>query len=350
MRHNRKIKSFDYQTARHEFKNGLFFDANENHRQWVKIDWRRLKNLHLYPDDEGQELKSKLAAYHGSLGLKTENIYLGSGGIEIIRLIIKTFRQPGRQLTTFNPSYAFYDIAAGREKVVINKLNLRADFSINLRELQKNIAQTNILFICSPNNPTGNLLIDKTMLAEILNFYHGLLVVDEAYIDFAGEKKSLIKYIKQYDNLLVLRTFSKAWGLAGIRVGYAVGHEKIITALNQQRNPYNLSRLSQAIAIQALEQKNGLKRNLKENKILKEELLKELKKLGFSPQNTAANFIILKTNHADGLYRRLGHNGIVVRHLANDKKLPGIIRISVNSRANNRKLIATLRQFNAAKA
>ncbi len=229
-----------YSSARDEFTGSaeVYLDANEN-AFGSPID----QQINRYPDPLQTAVKEKIAA---SKGIKSEQIFLGNGSDEAIDLLFRIFCEPGRDTCIIcPPTYGMYKVAADINDVAVKEIPLTADFQLDVPGTEKNIVlSTKLIFICSPNNPTGNSMQREDIL-KLADRFSGLVVVDEAYIDFSSES-SLINEIGDHPNLVVLQTFSKAWGLAAARVGMAVAVESIIKLFNRTKPPYNVSSLAAA--------------------------------------------------------------------------------------------------------
>lgn len=332
-----------YTCARDLYKKGVFLDANENYKQWVKIDWSKIKNLNRYPDSTADQLRQKLVKKYIK-GFEKENIFVGCGSDEIIDLLIRGFVENNESIMVMNPSYSVYQVQADINNSKVKKVLLNPDFSLNIKKIKDNINKVKLLFLCSPNNPTGNL-INQTELKKILKFFKGLIVIDEAYIEFAGLKNSLINLVKNNPQLVILRTFSKAWGLAGIRLGYAVANPQIINVLLKIKDSYNASSLSQTIALQALDQLKNLKKSVAKIKSLKASLEKELKTINLEVIPNEANFVLLKIKNAAQIYQKLAGKRIIARDRSNLPYLENVLRITVGSEKENKQLIKTLKRL-----
>lgn len=320
-----------YSSARNEFsgKNGTFLDANEN----------PFGTLNRYPDPYQMELKQILSAYKS---IPLENIFIGNGSDEIIDLAFRIFCTPGKdKALTFSPTYGMYDVSAAINEVELIKLPLNDSFQINQEEFEKTLKISNLklIFICSPNNPSGNC-IDN--IEKIMQNFNGIVLVDEAYIDFSKQESYLSK-LKQYPNLIVSQTFSKAWGLAAARVGIAYANNPIISIFNKVKPPYNVSKLNQEAAIDALNNKVDFEKNKKiilDQKKWLEQALMELpviKKIYPSD----ANFLLAETTNANSIYNQLVSQKVITRNRNNI--VNNCIRITVGSPAENQQLINALK-------
>ncbi len=338
---NKNVQTLSpYICARDLFKSGIFLDANENYDQWVAIDWSKISNLNRYPDSSCDKVREKLVKNY-IFGFKKENIFMGSGSDEIIDLLIRGFVGDSEYVMVMDPSYSIYETQAGINNKKVKKILLKNDFDLDIEEIQKNIKGVKVLFLCSPNNPTGNL-IGLTEIQSILDFYKGILVIDEAYIEFAGSNNSFMELVKTNKNIVILRTFSKAWGLAGIRVGYAIANEQITSTLLKIKDSYNVSKVSQEIVLQALGQTGMLMKKIDETLKFKVQLEKQLSLMGVNIIPTRANFILARVKNASAIYRELARRGIIVRDRSNLSYLENILRITVGSGKENKLLVKSL--------
>lgn len=331
-----------YTSARDIYKDGIFFDANENYEQWVAIDWKNTPSLNRYPDSTSDKLREKLARTY-VCGYGKNNIFVGCGSDEIINLLIEGFVEDGESIMVMDPSYAFYEVQANIKNRKVKKILLNNDFSLNVEKIQGNIKTVKIIFLCSPNNPTGNLISTKEIQA-IMQFYNGIVVIDEAYVEFAGLKNSLINMVNENSNIVILRTFSKAWGLAAIRVGYAIGPTSIIKVLLKIKESYNVSSLSQYIAFRALDQIKRLQEKINETKKLKLALLKNFSNLGIKALDTSANYILIRVPDAKRIYTTLAKQGVIVRDRSNLPLLANTLRVTIGSQQENETLLTLFKK------
>ena len=237
-----------YSSARDEFKGdaSIFLDANENSLGSPTMKW-----YNRYPDPMQLKVKEKIA-YIKQLGI--EKIFIGNGSDEAIDLMFRCFCEPGvDNAIVFPPTYGMYEVSANINNIKLKKISLTSDFQLDLPALEEAIDfNTKIIWICSPNNPSGNS-INRDDVEMILNNFDGIVVVDEAYINFS-KQRSFVTDLKDYPNLVVLQTLSKAWGLAALRLGMAFASEEIIGYLNKVKPPYNISEPVQQLALQALDE------------------------------------------------------------------------------------------------
>lgn len=322
-----------YSSARDEFKgsDGVFLDANEN----------PFGEENRYPDPYQKLLKERLGEYRG---IDTSKIFIGNGSDEIIDLAFRIFCNPGKdKALTFSPTYGMYDVSAGINDIELIKLPLTDQFQINLDSLMPYLRRDDLklIFICSPNNPTGNLL-DENSIKTVLSNFNGVVIIDEAYIDFSSSE-SLIKMVEEYPNLIVLQTFSKAWGLANCRVGIGYANQEIIELLNKVKPPYNVSGGNQLSAIKALENRAFFNVNLLTIKCERIELEKQIRELKFVEKiyPSEANFLLVKVTNADLLYDELVKKRIIVRN--RNKVIENCIRITVGTKNENKQLMSALK-------
>lgn len=325
-----------YSSARDEFEgeNGIFLDANEN----------PFGELNRYPDPYQKKIKQKLSEHND---ISADNIFLGNGSDEVIDLAFRIFCEPGKdKVLTFSPTYGMYEVSANINDVELINIELNQDFQIDLDTLKPYLKDENlkIIFICSPNNPTGNSI---KRIEYILENFNGIVFIDEAYIDFSPEESFRIQ-IKNNPNLIVSQTFSKAWGMASIRVGIAYASEEIIKFYNKTKPPYNISQLNQNAILNALNDENinqvseniKLILNEKKNLIQNLEQLKLVKKIF----PTDANFILIEVENADLIYQKLINENVIVRN--RNSVIKNCLRITVGSPEENLKLIETLQKLN----
>ena len=329
------LKLQAYSSARDEFsgKEGIFLDANEN----------PFGTLNRYPDPHQLELKQKLAQLKG---VKTDNIFIGNGSDEVIDLAFRIFCNPGlEKALTFSPTYGMYGVSAAINNIELIQVPLDQNFQINLEQTTPyfNDLSVKLMFICSPNNPTGNLLNRQDIEFVIKNF-KGIVIIDEAYIDFAYVD-SLISLTNQYNNLIVSQTFSKAWGLAAARVGVAYGNAAIIKFFNKIKPPYNVSSLNQQAAINALDNYSLYEERLTAILAEKDKLRLELEKIDLIKKiyPSDSNFLLFEVDHANQLYNQLIDHQIIIRN--RNSQVKNCLRISVGTSEENDALIKTLKKL-----
>ncbi len=330
-------KMSPYSSARDEYdgEDAVLLDANENP---FNPPYNR------YPDPRQRMLKEKIGA---QLGVSAGNIFLGNGSDEAIDLLIRISCEPGNsRIVAIEPSYGMYQVAAETNDVELVKVLLNKDFSLNPDAiLEKCDPRTRLIFLCSPNNPTSNLLETPAILKIAENFM-GLLVVDEAYIEFSGSE-GLIRELADYPNLVLLRTLSKSWGLAGIRLGMALGSASIISYLGRIKYPYNLNSLTQDYAMKAFnntrEKDSFIQEILKQRDLLRSSLsgLSYVEKIYPSD----ANFLLVKVKGARELYNYLKDRYYIVRDRSSMPLCEGCLRITIGTREENEGLVNLLQKY-----
>lgn len=326
-----------YSSARDEYKGDadVFLDANENP---YPTPYNR------YPDPLQKKVKEKIAALKK---VDASQIFLGNGSDEAIDLLIRAFCEPNQDsILITEPTYGMYSVCAEVNAVNVQQVLLTPDFDLDLEAFPKTFdATTKIIFLCSPNNPTGNLL-SRDKILEVLKRFYGLVVIDEAYVDFA-KSKSFINDLKKFPNLVVLQTFSKAWGLAGLRLGMCFASAEIISILNKIKYPYNVNIQTQQLALDALE--NKYKADIWIDEILaqRDKLVKALKKVPIVEKvfPADANFVLTQVKDAHGTYEYLMNNGIIVRDRSKVILCYNCLRITVGTPEENERLIETLKQL-----
>ncbi|WGH76119.1 histidinol-phosphate transaminase [Tenacibaculum tangerinum] len=324
-----------YSSARDEFKGTaeVYLDANEN----------PFGTLNRYPDPQQVTIKERLSVIKG---VDKNQIFIGNGSDEVIDLAFRIFCNPGKdKALTFTPSYGMYHVSAAVNDVTLIELPLTEDFEIDKNSLEDYIKDENLklIFICSPNNPTGNCFSKET-IEFILDTFRGIVIIDEAYIDFS-EKESFVSQLTNYPNLVVSQTFSKAWGLASVRVGVAYANSAIIELYNKVKPPYNVSALNQEAVLKKLD--NLAEFEIEKNCILneKEKLEKKLQEITFIKKvyPSEANFILIKVTNANEVYNQLVRQKIITRNRNN--LVNNCIRITIGSEKENTKLIEALREL-----
>lgn len=329
-----------YSTARDEFKGqaSVFLDANEN-----SYGSPLPANYNRYPDPLQLDVKDAISKIKG---VPIENTFLGNGSDEAIDLLFRAFCNPGKDnVIILPPTYGMYEVSANINDVELRKVNLLPNFQLDLDKIAETIdANTKIIFICSPNNPTGNS-IDRTDIETILANFKGLVVVDEAYINFA-KQKTFIQELTEYANLVVLQTFSKAWGLAALRLGMAFSSRQVIDILNKVKPPYNINQATQDLALEALKNVQQVNEWIKITVAERERLSVELAKLPLVKKvyPSDANFILVEVIDAQKSYDDLADNSIIVRDRSKVSLCEGCLRITVGTVEENNVLISVLTQ------
>lgn len=330
-----------YSSARDEFQGeaSVFLDANEN-AFGSPLD----KNYNRYPDPLQLTVKQKITAIKG---VPPRNIFLGNGSDEAIDILFRSFCRPGiDNVILVPPTYGMYQVSANINDISVQNIPLTTEYQLNLEGIAEAInSNTKLIFVCSPNNPTGNS-INREDVETLLANFNGIVVVDEAYINYSRQK-SFIQELTEYGNLVVLQTLSKAWGLAGLRVGMAFASEEIIEVFNRVKPPYNINEASQQLALQALENVEQVNGWIKETLTERDKLVLRLKNLNFVLDifPSDANFILVKTVSPRDIYQFLVERGIIVRDRSKVELCEGCLRITVGTPAENNHLLTVLEGF-----
>lgn len=322
-----------YSSARDEFKSQdetlVFLDANEN---------PFTNGLNRYPDPQQQRLKNKLATLKG---VEPNQILLGNGSDEVLDLLFRAFCEPNQDaVLTLTPTYGMYGVLANVNAVEQQTVALKVDFQIDVEAVLNTIQpNTKLLFVCSPNNPSGNIM-NATAIKEILDNFNGIVVIDEAYIDFTAER-SWIKDLSAYSNLVVTQTLSKAYGLAGIRLGICYASSEIIAVLNKIKPPYNINILTQKAALEVLSKDSVTQNQVQIILSERDALINTFKSISWIETlfPTNANFILIRVDDANLRYTQLKQKGIIVRNRTNQPLCENCLRITVGTPEENIKLI-----------
>ncbi|HRX11616.1 MAG TPA: histidinol-phosphate transaminase [Draconibacterium sp.] len=326
-----------YSSARDEYSGDamVFLDANENPFN---------EPYNRYPDPLQKELKQKISVLKNTA---VNQVFLGNGSDEPIDLLIRAFCEPGiDNIVTINPTYGMYQVAADTNNIEVIKVSLSHDFELDPKQILHSVNKnTKLIFLCSPNNPSGNSLNKEAML-EIIQNFEGIVVIDEAYIDFAPGK-SLLPELYKYQNLVILQTFSKAWGMAGIRLGMAFASVEIIQVLNKIKYPYNINILTQQKALELLENKGQVDIWVKKLIEEREKMAKYLAKLHFVTKiyPSDANFLLVSMNDAKRIYDYLVENGIIVRDRSKIHLCDNSLRITIGTMDEDIVLLQALKDY-----
>jgi histidinol-phosphate aminotransferase len=324
-----------YSSARDEYpgKKGIFLDANEN----------PFGKLNRYPDPHHRKLRSEISRVND---IPVENIFLGNGSDEAIDLLFRIFCEPGKdKALTFSPTYGMYEVSASVNDVKMIRIPLSNNFMIDMAGVKPNLrdSRLKLIFICSPNNPTSNSF-EREKIISIIEGFRGIVVIDEAYIDFSNNP-SFISLINRYENLVILRTFSKAWGAAAIRVGMVFARPEIISYLYKVKPPYNISALNQKEALKRIRKPEKFRRQIEEIKSERERLSEKIGNLEITEMvyPTDSNFLLVKVKDADVIYDLLTGKNIIVRNRSSVIK--NCLRITVGTREENKRLIKELKKI-----
>ena len=330
-----------YSSARDEYTGeaSVFLDANENaFGSPLETAYNR------YPDPLQYQVKLKLSEIKG---VPPRNIFLGNGSDEAIDILFRSFCNPGvDNVIIVPPTYGMYQVSANINDVEARKVLLTEEYQLDLDGIAGAVDEhTKLIFICSPNNPTGNS-INRDDIETLLANFNGIVVIDEAYINFSRQK-TFIQELTEYANLVVLQTLSKAWGLAGLRVGMAFASEEIIEVMNKVKPPYNINEASQQLALQALNNVSLVNLWIKETLEERDKLVLALKDFDFvlDIYPSDANFILVKTINARGIYNFLVQHGIIIRDRSKVELCEGCLRVTIGTSDENKTLIETLEQY-----
>ncbi|MHA6247797.1 histidinol-phosphate transaminase [Pontibacter sp. CAU 1760] len=335
------LKMKPYSSARDEFKGNasVFLDANENNLGSLAGN-----NYNRYPDPHQKQLKTVIAELRG---VQPEQIFLGNGSDEAIDLLFRMVCRPGQDsMLHLPPTYGMYEVSANLNDVELEAVQLTADFQLPVEALLAKVKPTTrIIFICTPNNPTGNA-IETSPIEQVLRQFNGLVVLDEAYVDFC-DTPSWTTRLEEFPNLVVLQTFSKAWGMAGLRLGLAFASAEIISVLDKIKPPYNINEATQELALEALTRTEALKDMVEEIVQERTLLMHTLPALPAVVKvfPSDANFILVQVTDANGLYNYLLERGIVVRNRSTLPGCGGCLRISVGTLEENQQLLQAIADF-----
>ncbi|WP_448698861.1 histidinol-phosphate transaminase [Mucilaginibacter sp. AW1-3] len=331
-----------YSSARDEFQGeaSVYLDANEN-AFGSPLD----EQYNRYPDPVQYNVKKRLMEIKG---VPIRNIFLGNGSDEAIDILFRSFCNPGvDNVIIVPPTYGMYQVSANINDVEARKVHLTADYQLNLEGIAEAIDErTKMIFICSPNNPTGNS-INRADVETLLANFNGIVVVDEAYINYSRQK-TFIQELTEYGNLVVLQTLSKAWGLAGLRLGMAFASEEIIEVMNRVKPPYNINEATQQLVLKALQNVDQVNEWIKQTLIERDKLVLALKEFDFvlDIYPSDANFILVKTTDAKGIYNHLVGQGIIVRDRSKVELCEGCLRVTVGTPEENTVLVEQLENLN----
>ncbi|WP_299222702.1 histidinol-phosphate transaminase [uncultured Aquimarina sp.] len=328
-----------YSSARDEYVSDgskmIFLDANENPYE---------NGVNRYPDPQQRGLKTVLA---DQKGVSSQNILLGNGSDEVLDLLFRAFCEPKRDnIITLPPTYGMYKVLANINDVSEREVLLTKSFEPNVSEILEAIDDaTKIIFLCSPNNPTGNSFLEENII-KILESFEGLVVIDEAYIDFSSEE-SWINKIDMYPNLIITQTLSKAYGMAGIRLGLCYASEEIISVLNKIKPPYNVNELTQKRALERVMDVATVKEEVTNILEQREKMIISLKDVSFIKEvyKTDANFVLVRVDNANKRYDQLLKEGIVIRNRTTQPLCENTLRLTVGTQIENEKLIKVLKQL-----
>jgi histidinol-phosphate aminotransferase len=330
-----------YSSARDEFSGDakVFLDANENSLGSPLIKW-----YNRYPDPHQRDIKQKLSLIKS---ISPEHIFLGNGSDECIDLLFRCFCEPGKDNAIIcPPTYGMYEVSANINDVAVRKAPLLEDFQLDIIHLENLVdANTKLIWLCSPNNPTGNAL-NRVDIETVLNNFNGIVVIDEAYINFA-QQRSFIQELADYPNLVILQTLSKAWGLAGLRLGMAFASAEIIEVLNKVKPPYNINQSTQELVLKALDEVGQVNDMIRLLVDMREALAEVFRSMPTVEKvfPSDANFLLVKIKEARKIYEFLLTKGIVLRDRSNVKLCEDCLRITVGTEKENTLLVDAMQQW-----
>lgn len=328
-----------YSSARDEYVSDgsemVFLDANENPFE---------NGMNRYPDPQQRSLKAVLA---DQKGIDSENILLGNGSDEVLDLLFRAFCEPKEDnIISLPPTYGMYKVLSGINTIENREVLLTTDFQPNVEKILKTVNdRSKLLFICSPNNPTGNSFSEEN-ITKLLHSFNGLVVIDEAYIDFSPNE-SWVSRLTDFPNLIVTQTLSKAYGMAGIRLGICIASKEIIAVLNKIKPPYNVNGLTQLKALERVLATKTVTKEVADILIERSKLIEALEGVSFvdTIYHTDANFILVKVDDANKRYTQLLEKGIVIRNRSTQPLCENTLRITVGTVMENNKLVTILKQL-----
>lgn len=322
-----------YSSARDEYEGteGIFLDANEN----------PFGIYNRYPDPQQNALKQRLSEIKN---VDVRQIFLGNGSDEVIDLAFRIFCEPNKdKALTFTPTYGMYEVSANINSIELKKIPLNSDFQIDRNTVAPYFLDENLklIFICSPNNPSGNL-IQSDDIEFILENFNGIVIIDEAYIDFCPEA-SFAEKLMRFPNLIISQTLSKAWGLAGLRLGIALMSEELLALYNKIKPPYNISSINQQVGLEILNQTREFKEKVEIILIEKAKLIQELQMIKIVKKifPSDANFLLVEVENANELYSKLIAQKIIIRN--RNTVVPNCVRITIGTSEENKKLVNALK-------
>lgn len=330
-----------YRSARDDFETGLLLDANENS---LGAPFRDAEGLNRYPSPQQYELRKRIADFRD---VDVDNVFVGVGSDEAIDLLLRIFCEPARdRIIITPPTYGMYKVAAQINDITVDEVLLSEDFQLRPDRILAAVRpETRLLFLCSPNNPTGNHL-KLFEIEKLLDRFPGLVVVDEAYIDFSS-RKSLAARVREYPNLVVLQTMSKAFGLAGIRLGMAIASPDIIGYMMKVKAPYNLNTLTSKYAREAFDHLGQIRWNIDEIIQERNRLAHELNAFPGIDQvaPSDANFLLFKVDGAYDIYRRLAEEGVIIRYRGHEPHCENGLRVTIGTPEENNRFLEKLTEL-----
>ena len=329
-----------YRSARDDFDSGILLDANENS---FGAPFEDDLELNRYPMPYQEQLRAKIAEFRE---VSPENVFVGVGSDEAIDLLFRIFCEPGKDRVLITPpTYGMYKVSAAINNVHVNEVLLSEDFQLRVDETLNAVTEnTKLIFLCSPNNPTGNSLNPKDIVA-VADGFDGILVIDEAYIDFS-EQDSFAKALRDRNNIVVLQTMSKAFGLAGIRLGIALANPEIIDFMMKVKAPYNVNKLTSKAALKGFSYINAMKGKVEQIKSEREKVIKRLESLPEIEKvfPTDANFLVFKIDDALSVYKKMAEQGVVIRYRGNEPHCENCLRLTIGTAQENERFFQALKK------
>tara|TARA_R110002072_G_scaffold25278_2_gene84780 strand:- start:9809 stop:10873 length:1065 start_codon:yes stop_codon:yes gene_type:complete len=330
-----------YRSARDDFNTGILLDANENSfGSPVENDLE----LNRYPMPYQEKLRSKIADFRK---VDQQNVFVGVGSDEAIDLLFRIFCSPGKDKIIINPpTYGMYKVSANINNVRIDEILLTEDFQLQTDKILNKVTDfTKLIFVCSPNNPTANN-IDRNDIIDLIQNFDGLVVVDEAYIDFS-EQDSFAEEVKNYPNLVVLQTLSKAFGLAGIRLGIAIADPVVISYMLKVKAPYNVNKLTSSVALKAFDEIEKVQKNIQHINTEKQRVLSALEGLDQIVKvfPSDANFLLFRVENALEVYKKLAQAGVIIRYRGNEPRCENCLRLTIGTAQENDRFLEALREI-----
>ena len=330
-----------YHSARENHNEGLLLDANENS---LGAPYKEADGLHRYPSPQQKHLREKIAELRN---VDSKNVFVGVGSDEAIDLLYRIFCEPRTDNVIITPpTYGMYEVSAGIHDLEVKKVLLDDTYQPKVDAiLEAADEHTKMLFMCSPNNPTGNEF-DKDRIEKLISKFSGIVVVDEAYIDFS-DQESRTNLLDMYPNLVVLQTFSKSFGLAGIRMGIAIASETVIKFMMKVKAPYNVNALTSKFALQAFDHLETVRFNIDKLKQERQKLREELAKFSSVRKiyPSDANFLLIKIDNAVKTYNKLAEKGVIVRYRGNEPLCDDCLRVTVGTPDENEIFLETLNEL-----
>lgn len=327
-----------YRSARDDFDSGILLDANENSfGSPIESDLE----LNRYPMPYQEKLRSVIADYRK---VDTENVFAGVGSDEAIDLLFRIFCSPGKDKVITNPpTYGMYKVSANINNIKVDEVQLTPDFQLQTEKILNRVTDfTKLIFVCSPNNPTANDM-DRKDIVHLLENFDGLVVVDEAYIDFS-EQAGFAEEVKNYPNLVVLQTLSKAFGLAGIRLGIAIANPEVIKYMMKVKAPYNVNKLTSQTAFKGFENLESVRKNINSINSEKKRIVGELGTMAQVEKvfPSDANFLLFRVDDALNVYKKLADSGVIVRYRGNEPHCENCLRVTIGTVQENDRFLEAL--------